>query len=137
MPKKSLSFFNRAPSDTLKVFFGKIIYYFFSTSTTSMFCINSRFLFRKYTDVIKKVLFISVKYFKICISKSFMRPRFLLFTLYRQVWENISNCLSTITSYAKTSNLRKSSQGFECSDIIIKLFACTGRINMNKLSFIW
>ena len=43
------------------------------------FCINS-----KYTDVAKKWLFIFVKYFKICISKSFMRPRFFFTTL--KVW---------------------------------------------------
>ena len=48
--------FNRAPSHTLKVFF----------LWKSVFCINSTFLFQQYT------------YFKICISKSFMRPLFFL-----------------------------------------------------------
>ena len=47
-----------------------------------VFSINSRFLFQQYTDFVKETLFISVKYFKICISKSFMWPRFCFLTLY-------------------------------------------------------
>ena len=43
--EKSFSLFNTAPSDTLKDFFGKIIYYYFSTSMKSVFCINSKFYF--------------------------------------------------------------------------------------------
>ena len=56
--EKSFRVFNRTPSDTIKVLFGKIIYYYFSTSMKYVFCINSRNLFRQYTDVVKKISFI-------------------------------------------------------------------------------
>ena len=52
--EKNISFFNRAPSDTLKKNLNKIIYYFFSIFAKSVFCINSQFLFQQYTDIIKK-----------------------------------------------------------------------------------
>ena len=54
LPKKSFSVFNRAPSHTLKVFFSKIFYFFFSMSITSVFYINSKILFQQYTDVVTK-----------------------------------------------------------------------------------
>ena len=74
--EKSFSVFNGAPSDTLKVSFGEIIYYFF-------FNIHEKcvlYQFKNFISTIhwccQKIWFISVKYFKISISKSFMRPHF-------------------------------------------------------------
>ena len=54
--EKNNSLLEGALLNTLKVFVGKIIYYFFSMSTkVCFFLINSRFLFQKYTDVVKKI----------------------------------------------------------------------------------
>ena len=87
--QKKFNFFNRAPSDTLKVFFGKDIYYFFSMFVKSVFCINSKILFQQYTDFVKNYYLFLKNYFKICISKSFMRPCFFLFTLQQG---NVCRC---------------------------------------------
>ena len=57
LPKKSLIVFNRAPSDTIKVFFSVKISNYFLMSTKRMFQINSRFIFKKYTDVVKEIYF--------------------------------------------------------------------------------
>ena len=54
--EKGFIVLNRAPEDTLSVFFGKIIYYFFSTSKTSGICINSKKIFGKYAVVVKNIL---------------------------------------------------------------------------------
>ena len=53
--------------------------FFFAALLKTVFCINSRYSLRQYTDVVKKIL---CKYFKICISKSCMRPRFFYHPLF-------------------------------------------------------
>ena len=50
-------------------------------------CINSRFIFKKYNGVVKQILFISVKYFKICIRKNIMRPCFFCFSPFRKIYQ--------------------------------------------------
>ena len=56
--EKSFRVFNWTPSDTQFFFFGKIIYYHFSTSMKSVFGIKEKKLFQQYTDVVNKMLFI-------------------------------------------------------------------------------
>ena len=80
-PKKSFIVFNRAPSHTLKVFFGKIFYYFFNVHKMCFLHQFKNFIIPIHRCC-HKILFISVKYFRICIIKSFMRSRFCLTTLY-------------------------------------------------------
>ena len=58
LAKKSFRVFNWTPLDTLKDLFGQIIYYYFSTSKKSVFCISSKNLFQQYTDVVNKILLI-------------------------------------------------------------------------------
>ena len=73
---QSFSELNKAPTDTLKVLFCKVIYYLF-------FNVHEKYVLYQFKNFLwkifwccQKILSISVKYFKICISKSFMRPRF-------------------------------------------------------------
>ena len=83
-------------------FFAKMFYNFFSPYMKSLFCINSKKIISTIHRCCQKTLFISVKYLKMCISKSFMRPRFLFTTLYLN---NI--CMSTIC-FTKFSDEGKS-----------------------------
>ena len=56
--KKKFSVLNRAHLDTLKVFFGKMIYYYFSTAMKNVFCVNSFFF--------GNTLILSKKYYLFC-----------------------------------------------------------------------
>ena len=86
--KKSFSVFYRAPSHTLKVFVGKISNYFFSTSIKRVFCINSKKNISTIHRCCHKILFVSVNYFRICISRVSCGLVFLT-TLYSTVLYNI------------------------------------------------
>ena len=72
--KTSFSVLNRAPLDVLIV----LAKYFFLDIHDKCVFYQLKILIQQYTDVVQKILFISVRYFKICITKSFMWPCFLL-----------------------------------------------------------
>ena len=74
LPEKSFSVFNRAPSDTLKVVVNNIIFFFCQHPWKVRFELIHDFFSSKYINVVKKYNLVFVNYFKICISKSFMRP---------------------------------------------------------------
>ena len=56
--EKSFGLFNRAPFNTIKKNFDKIIYNFFKTSMKYAFCISSRYALQKCTDVVTKRILI-------------------------------------------------------------------------------
>ena len=84
-----ICFFCKSASDILKVFVLQNIYNFFSTSMKSVFCINSNIFFDNALMLTKIYNLFSVEYFIICISKSFMRPRFCFLTLFMQRGGNL------------------------------------------------
>ena len=73
--KYNFSVFNRAPSHTESLFQLNILLFFFNVHKTFFL-----YQFQNFISTIHrcchKILFFSVKYFRICISKSFTRPRF-------------------------------------------------------------
>ena len=106
--RKSFGVFNSAPSNTQKIFFlAKYIYIYIFTLMKSVFCINSIFLLWQYTDVVKKIL---CKYFKFCISKSFMRPRFFFKSPFMSYdITNLGNSFSQIIHFISSSGWSMSS----------------------------
>ena len=79
---QSFSVLNKTPSDTLKVFFGKIILKNFQHPWKVCF-LSIQYFFQKILVFFQKILFISVKYFNIWISKSFMWPGFFCSPIYK------------------------------------------------------
>ena len=80
--EKNISFFNRAPSDTQKVFFNKIIYYFFFNISEKCVLYQFSIFISAIHWCCQKLLLFSVKYFKICICKIFLAASFFFTTLF-------------------------------------------------------
>ena len=77
--KKSFRVFNWTPSDTLKVFVRQKLFIINFQHPRKPCFVSIQKIFQQYPDVVNKIFFYSVKYFRICISKSFMRPCFFFY----------------------------------------------------------
>ena len=90
----------------------------------SKFCINSKKLFRKYADVVKKNIIYSVKYFRFRTHKSFRRPRFCVSTLY---------CMCLSVKYRIIENF----QNIVYEAFVLAFISCPGAPPGGEVGWIW